>query len=259
MKDINKKLLVSLLETPSPSGREYGVEKLVEGYCLAKGYEVEHAKGGLLITKGKPPEGENYPCFAAHLDTVFDDRPFRVEEFVNSKCEPVFQGRKNGFRCGIGADDKAGVYACLHLLDELPFCKAALFEREEIGFLGATEITTHRLSWFEDVAFVIEYDSPCSNRHTYTCSGKRINSDKTFIEAKDLLEENGVTVHSNDPYTDVLALASAGIECFNLPIGYRDWHTDRETLNLTELAKGIELGKKLFEKLGLETKRRFNR
>jgi hypothetical protein len=43
----------------------------------------------------------------------------------------------DGAPTGIGGDDKCGVFACLTLLKELPYVKAAFFVSEETGCHGS--------------------------------------------------------------------------------------------------------------------------
>ena len=83
----------------------------------------------IYCTKG---ETETYPCVVAHTDTVHNNTyiDVRTELKENSKgvLKEAYKGyNKIGKPTGIGGDDKAGVFACLTLLTELPVLKAAFF------------------------------------------------------------------------------------------------------------------------------------
>ncbi|MBF0647912.1 hypothetical protein IR083_03650 [Dysgonomonas sp. GY75] len=57
--------------------------------------------------------------------------------------------------CGIGANDKNGIWMCLKCLDESDYLKCAFFVSEEIGCVGSHKAG---MSFFKDCRFVIQCD-----------------------------------------------------------------------------------------------------
>ena len=75
----------------------------------------------------------------AHLDSVHEIQDYTVKEeyHLNAQDEKklslVAYSDNTGERCGIGGDDKAGVFICLELLDKLDNVKVFFPVAEEIG------------------------------------------------------------------------------------------------------------------------------
>jgi hypothetical protein len=94
-------------------------------YLIEKGYEPTR----LTVTKDYIYAQGNVPIMlVAHLDTVHDALP-------TDKTMRIADGVLTSPETGLGADDRAGVYSILQLLDSKPFI---LFTTdEEKGCLGA--------------------------------------------------------------------------------------------------------------------------
>ena len=100
--------------------------------------------GNVYATKqtGEIPDNFYFPCVISHTDTVhgLGDIIVKEEELTNAQGELKLSLKgynKLGLPSGIGGDDKCGVFACLTLLKELPFVKAAFFVSEETGCHGS--------------------------------------------------------------------------------------------------------------------------
>jgi di/tripeptidase len=82
------------------------------------------------------PEDFYFPCVVSHTDTVHDICNINIDEeqLYNAQGELKLSLKaydNSGDPTGIGGDDKCGVFACLTLLKELPYLKAAFFVYEE--------------------------------------------------------------------------------------------------------------------------------
>ena len=176
-----------------------------------------------------------YPCVVSHTDTVHSIKHLTIQEeqLPNAQGDLKLSLKaydENGSPTGIGGDDKAGVFACLKLLSELPFLKAAFF--------------------------VSEFDAPENWMVTETCSGQvMFDRDSDFFKnCNEVLTENmhkdyiDYMVH---PYTDVFALRSKfDFSCINFSIGYYDYHSPNEYVVVEDVYNGIKMGKLMIEKLG---------
>jgi len=217
-------------------------------------------RGNIYATK-KISEVDNdfyYPCVVSHTDTVHSIRHMiiREEQLPNAQGEFKLSLKaydENGEPTGIGGDDKAGVFACLKLLSELPYLKAAFFVSEETGCHGSRNCDK---KFFENVGYAIQFDAPENWMVTETCSGQvMFDRDSDFFKSCDeVLTENmhkdfiDYMVH---PYTDVYALRSKfDFSCINFSIGYYDYHSPNEYVVVEDVMNGIRMGKLMIEKLG---------
>jgi di/tripeptidase len=158
----------------------------------------------------------------------------------------------HGKPTGIGGDDKAGVFACLTLLQELPDLKAAFFVSEETGCHGSRKADPN---FFENVGYAIQFDAPFNWMVTEYSMGVKLfdKSDDFFKKCDEVLNESfeGRQKYGSHPYTDVYALRSKfDFSCINISIGYYDYHTPEEYVVIEDVFSGIDAGKKMIEKLG---------
>ena len=256
--DLNK--FKELLSVPTKTYKE---SKMVE-YLISTIGDM----GGVTLTcdehnniyavKGTLGEGEFYPMFISHTDTVHNIDTINVyEELLNNA-----QGEKKlsykayndeGNPTGIGGDDKCGVFACLTLLQELPNVKAAFFVSEETGCHGSLKASEE---FFENVGYGIQFDAPENWMVTERCFGQVLfDRDSEFFESCDkvLTEgmDNNYMEYMVHPYTDVYALRGKfDFSCINISIGYYNYHTKHEYVVVEDVFNGIDMGKKMIESLG---------
>lgn len=193
---------------------------------------------------------DHYPCVAAHIDTVQSFRPVEIVEegtrLVGYTPDPV---RKERVRCGIGADDKTGIFVCLNLLKRFKKIAAVFFAGEEHGMIGARAASPE---FFKNLGCMVEYDCPSRNMVSYTCGGERLfMNDGEFIQtAYPVLAKHGSVLWQNHPYTDVLTVRRRfPISCLNLSSGYYNWHAKNEFASLPDIELALELGYDLIKEL----------
>lgn len=240
-------LLKRLLAVPSKSRQEEQMVAFVTDHVN----EAEGRRGrvwsddfnNVYILKGRAGQ---FPCVAAHLDTVHPMTPVRIVEQQGM----LLGYDRQGQRTGIGADDKAGVFICLELLERFENLAVVLFAAEEIGCRGAY---TAEARFFDRVGYVLEFDAPAHGLISYTASGVRLfQHDGEFIQrALPVLNHHAVTRWQRHPFTDVMALRERfSFSCLNLPAGYFNWHARDEYLKLVDTTAAIEMGHELIAVLG---------
>ena len=245
---MNLNLLKQILAVPSHSRREvrmvkFLVEHVRQGGVGLRGTCVVDDWNNVFIRKGK---AKYLPCVAAHIDTVHPLRPVEIVEQDGI----LFGLDRNGKRAGIGADDKAGVFVCLELLERFDDIAVALFAAEEIGCVGAKYAPA---AWFKDVGCLIEFDCPGQGLVSFTSSGTRLfANDGEFIQtAAPVMEEHGLTRWQHHPYSDVMVLRQRfEFSCLNLSCGYHNWHCSDEYLVLDEVEAALAAGEDLIRALG---------
>lgn len=216
--------------------------------------------GNLYLTKGKLGEGEYFPCVTSHLDTVQNKQepyiyagvPLDLQiEITKDNEHKVSVTNTGGSKIGIGADDKAGVAICLSLFEHFEKIKACFFLEEETGCDGSKHLWKE---WFEDVGYVIGYDSPDLYRAAYACSGTKLFSYK-FYETymKDVCDSWGLTkghFHS-EPFTDVKEIREKiGVICMNFGNGGYNPHSETEYCILEHMNQACAMGVDLIDKIG---------
>lgn len=259
----NFELLKEVLSVPTATYKEDLMIDFLEKWLTEK--NISHYKdsyGNVYATKkiNEVSDDFYYPCVISHTDTVHGLNRINVreEQLLNAQKElklALKAYNDNGSPTGIGGDDKCGVYACLTLLEELPFVKAAFFVSEETGCHGSRNADK---PFFHDVGYAIQFDAPENWMVTEKCFGHVLfdrNSD--FFRSCDEVLKEGMNqsdmqymVH---PYTDVYALRSQfDFSCINFSIGYYDYHSKHEYVIVDDVYNGIDMGKKMIEKLGYQ-------
>jgi len=196
---------------------------------IKKGYDENDIQitDHYIYVKGDLPV-----MLVAHLDTVHSQIPiniFKDEEF-NLMWSPQ----------GLGADDRAGVYAILQLADS--YKPHILFTtEEETGGFGARKATEDLSFYLEDIKFVIELDRQGKNDAVfYDCDN---------VDFVDYIEKYGF-IKSYGSFSDISILCPIwGIAGVNLSIGYYFQHSKQEYLNVNEMEQTIDKVKDILNTL----------
>jgi putative aminopeptidase FrvX len=252
---MDKELLKEILSIPSKSGNELNLVNFI--YEFLKKYKIPYKVDNMLniyCTKG---EADIYPCVVAHTDTVHNNHHIDVRTELKKNCRNVLKEAYKGYNAkgkptGIGGDDKAGVFACLTLLLELPVLKAAFFVSEEIGCIGSKAADP---AFFENVGYAIQFDAPYDYMVTEVSSGVPLFDRRSefFNKANNVLIEYIIPEYGSHPFTDVYALKKLfDFSCINLSIGYYDHHTANEYVILEDVENGIKIGREMIASLGYE-------
>lgn len=198
-----------------------------------------------------PEKTESKVCLVAHIDTVWDNdksfgrfgnlfaakniekpksRSHREKVLVHDKEKGLIWSPD-----GLGADDRAGVYAALKLFRETPEPYkpyVLLTDYEESGGKGASEAATVFAKELAGCNFLIELDRANGNDAVFY-NGE---PDKFM----DYISEFGFK-ESTGSFSDISIVCPAVERCgVNLSIGYYHQHTDREFLDTNKLFTTIE-------------------
>lgn len=243
---INKSLLLSVFEIQNPSrNRACNDEALrVVRSLLPAGCAVKIKGGNMIATKGSADKVR--PIYVAHLDQVHDYAPFMR---LHIKGDVLSAADGNGEQCGVGGDDKCGIYLALEMLHRLPDVSAVFVRDEEVGCIGSGLVP---LSWFDRAAFVLQADR---NNRTFDVirktNGLRIASDDFFERVLNLPACDGHD-EATGSITDVGELARRGLDVsmVNISSGYHDPHQRTETVRLSELATACDVAMQAGQVLG---------
>lgn len=173
-------------------------------------------------------EGDIPIALVAHLDTVFKSIP--VEIFYDTKKNVIWSPT------GLGADDRAGVFAIVQILRSGLRPHIIFTTDEEIGGVGAS-ILAGTVCPFKDLRYMIQLDRRGANDCVfYDCN----NLD--FVE---YIEKFGF-VENFGSFSDISFLAPEwGVAAVNLSVGYMDEHSMVERLYISHLLNTIQKVKKM--------------
>lgn len=259
--------LKEVLSVPTKTYKEDGMVKFI---CktLDKIDNIHYfldKMNNVYVTKGKIPEGQYYPMFIAHTDTVHElVEEIVVEEellekphtFGRTFTEELYLSLKGytpqGIPTGIGGDDKCGVFLALELIRSLEFVKVALFVSEETGCHGSRECD---INFLKDVGYAIQFDAPGNHLITEICSGIRMyEKDGQFINRIIPIFEKimGVSPYQQShPYTDVSQVKQKGdFSCINLSCGYYNMHTPNEFVVVDDVENSFNLALNIVKEFG---------
>jgi hypothetical protein len=158
--------------------------------------------------------GEYDVALVAHLDTVCE---------IDANYKQIFCDTDNGaFWCptGLGADDRAGVYGIIQLIEKYNYKPHVIFTTdEEIGGVGAQAFATIK-NPFPNLKYIIQLDRQGEKDCVfYKCGNKEFQNYVTSF---------GFTIEKGS-YSDISFICPAwGIAGVNLSIGYKNEHTYAE-------------------------------
>lgn len=165
-------------------------------------------------------------CLVAHLDTVFPKEPMKL---VYERSASLLYNKCGG----LGADDRAGVFAILDLV-EAGFRPHIIFtEDEEIGCIGASElIEVYKYCPFDDLKFIIQLD-------------RRGENDSVYYRCKNDSFERMINLFgfqtAQGSFSDISVIAPTWrVAAVNLSVGYYNEHTKHEFLDISELEATIK-------------------
>ena len=161
----------------------------------------------------------------AHMDTVFKAPPEEI--YYDTRQNVIWSPQ------GLGADDRAGVFAILKILQQTKLRPTIIFTTdEEVGGLGAFQLADKIQKPISDLNFLVQLDRRGSNDCVfYDCDNREFVN---FIESYGFKENFG-------SFTDISVLCPIwGIAGVNLSIGYLREHTVSEILNVDDMYDTID-------------------
>lgn len=210
-----KNTLVSILTTPTEQLRGY-LNKI-----------ASHSGRDCWLLEPEKKEGK--VCIVAHIDTVWDDNVWGFPKRIKRGAKTLVHDKDRGMiwsANGLGADDRAGVYAALKLFRDTPepYKPYILFtDFEECGGAGASEASDLFKTELSRCNFLIELDR--ANALDAVFYNGESNEFVEYVLAFGFKEAIG-------SFSDISIVCPKIEKCgVNLSIGYYFEHTEREYLN----------------------------
>jgi DNA-directed RNA polymerase subunit RPC12/RpoP len=157
------------------------------------------------------------------MDTVFK---YPAEEVFYDRVKNVIWSPD-----GLGADDRAGVFAIIQVIKQGLRPHIILTTDEEIGAKGASALASID-NPFEDLRYIIQLDRRGANDCVfYDCDNKDFVK---YVEQFGFIENYG-------SFSDISEICPAWkIAGVNLSVGYQDEHSVAETLHISPFLTTIE-------------------
>lgn len=225
-------LLKNLYQIAAPSGKEKKMILFIKNRLKETPGVTYHVDkiGNIYAVKGK---SITYPCLVSHTDEVHL-RPKEGYKVVSLQDEIIFgyDSNRKDF-CGIGADDKNGIWVCLKCLEKYDTLKCAFFVDEERGCVGSRQAD---MDFFKDCRFVLQCDRRGNSDMVTDIGGTPLCSDE-FIRAVDCKKQG--YKRTAGMLTDVVTLKEKklSVSCVNISCGYYNPHTNREITDIRDLYK----------------------
>lgn len=232
---MNKRLLEMLsYKRPYNSTTEVN---WIDRFIMPYGPEVLGEKDDpmvYLVTVKNPDGSEPNILFSGHTDTMHH-KPGR-QKLVVDKIKGLIS--KNDGE-PLGADDAAGVWLLLEMIDaEVPGVYS--FPRgEERGGIGSSWFAKNCSTWLQRFDYAVAFDRKATDS-IITHQGCGMCCSNTFAEALgNALNEHGdYFMYSPDDtgiYTDTAEYVDLIAECTNVSVGYYSEHTENERLDVNHL------------------------
>ena len=199
--------------------------KAMKHYLNSK-YDKVIATKQYLIAVGDIPVG-----LVAHLDTVFKNPPDNIfyDRVKNVMWSPE----------GLGADDRAGVYAIVQILKSGLRPTIIFTTDEELGCIGADALVKDNPQAVTSLKYIIQLDRRGANDCVfYDCH----NSDfDAYVESFGFVTNFG-------SFSDISSICPRwGVAGVNLSIGYYNEHSVSEVLCVGQMFDTIQKVKKMLE------------
>ena len=195
---------------------------------LAKRFKKTIATNDYLFAQGDAPI-----LLVAHLDTVFNPQPTNI--FYDTRKNVMWSSE------GLGADDRAGVFAILQIIQSGLRPSVLFLMGEESGGIGVSAFVKAHSKPTDNFKYIVELDRRGSNDCVfYNCDN---------IEFEEYVESFGFVTNFGT-FTDISILCPVWkIAGVNLSVGYENEHSYRETLYISALLDTIKKVKTMIQQI----------
>lgn len=212
-----------------------GEQQFIDRYIAPHTTPVTDPKDGTVhaytVRIPLPGGAQSGAVFCAHTDSVHNrQNPEPRQKVSYDSARREFFISDPAQRDCLGADDAAGCYVMLRMIEDNVPGLYVFFRGEERGGIGSSYVADHRPDIFEHSQYAIQFDRRGTRSIITHMMVGRTCSDAFAESLADLLDMG----HVCDPtgsFTDTANLAGILPECTNISIGYENEHSRDETLN----------------------------
>ncbi len=229
--------LLNILQTKRPAGSKEE-QRMIDTYISPYKPSVDTA-GNNIITVYKPDGRMADTLFSCHTDTVHAQGGKQIISIATEQGKNIVTAKDSN--C-LGADDGAGVYIMLCMIDSKVPGTYVFHRKEEIGGIGSTFIKNTRSNWLRTFSRAIAFDRKGKTDVIIKQGVGQIASNE-FGEAlaNALNTGTGFTFNTANKgsFTDVANYYEYINECVNISVGYERQHSAYEILDICFINKLI--------------------
>lgn len=242
------KLLESILTTKRCHNTKGELDFLgwLHGYIKTLGHKFEPMAEGCTVVKVGSKKAKT--LFSCHIDTVhgaLESDGSKQTAVYDPNFEHIFVGDKA--QTCLGADDGAGIYIMLKMLEAKVEGTYIFHRGEEKGGIGARAMLVKHEKWLAEFDHSIAFDRPGTDEVIITQSGSVCASPEFGAQLAAMLNADGLkyTNSTKGVFTDNKIYRQV-IPCnVNLGVGYFFQHTNQEYLDWGHLQKLLAMCIKL--------------
>lgn len=187
----------------------------------------------LVVTVNNSDGSQPHIMFSSHTDTVHMEDG--MQHIAYNRTTHTYY-KKDGKP--LGADDAAGAWVMLEMIDA-GVAGVYVFHRcEERGGIGSAHIADKHYDFLERFDYAVAFDRKGSTSVITHQGMTRCCSDAFAQALADALNDDGVSMYVPDDtgvFTDTANYTSDIPECTNLSCGYDNEHSGNETLHVPTL------------------------
>lgn len=219
--DVQKLIDMLSVRRPAFSSSE---EDFVEAYILSHDDAEIDDFGNVKIEVGQ----NNKILFSCHTDTCERRSGTRKLVYVDD-----FNYMRSMGAEILGADDGAGVFLLLSMIERGIPGRYVFHRAEEVGALGSSHVVEFTREWLEGIKYAIAFDRKGTHDVVHTQLGRRMASVDTVCNIMhEMGRLGGLHVPAVGIFTDTAIYADDVKECLNISVGYQNEHTANEYLDL---------------------------
>lgn len=199
------------------------------------------ARGCVAVTVPRKDGKQSAVLFSCHTDTVHWGTNFQPQKIVY---DPTFghifldKDDPDAGNC-LGADDGAGVWLMLKLLEQKVPGTYVFHRGEEKGGIGSAAMAKDNREWLEQFDIAVAFDRPGNTEViTHQRGRTRCASDKfalALCKAINKSENMAYAPSDRGVFTDTYNYREIIPECVNIGVGYHSQHGKDETLDYSHL------------------------
>lgn len=178
--------------------------------------------------------------FSCHVDTVHNESAGKQSIVYDASFGHIFLDKTDSNRGScLGADDGAGVWIMLEMLQQGVPGVYVFHRGEERGGLGSRDMLRLHAAWLEKFDAAVAFDRPGTHEVITHQGGQRCASDKAGNWVVTQLAKHGLAYQLSDRgvFTDTKIYRNVIAECFNLGVGYCNQHGQDEYLDYDHLVE----------------------
>lgn len=223
---LNMRLLKQLLEMHRPSyGDNSWILDFIDKRLPPGAKKVQDEYGNVFVLVGDTEQSD--VAYTCHTDTVAraNSKPPKVKM---TKSGMLYVSNPHEADC-LGADDAAGIYIMLEMLEHGVHGRYCFFRDEEVGCQGSGWSVRDHTGFWTGVKAMISFDRRGDGIITQQ-RFQRCCSDKFALELAKRLGR-GASALQSGIYTDSAEFMQIIPECTNVGVGYMHEHTPDEILD----------------------------